>query len=367
MRFGTLALRDMLARRDINILQYGEDKAVAEIRTSIEAHNALQDQLYRDVADTPPDRLVTWGGSTVKSHRPYRVNQHGRVDVGRGDIAVSTASLGFPLHRYQWALGFTRDYFERKSPADAAEKILEIQKGDADQFEYDLRTALFNPTNDTAYIDYLVDDVNIPLRALLNADGAYIPPNGNNTFDPNTHTHYVAISGLTATFITAAVTNLVEHGPVGAVEIWFNSADVSLLDSMAPFREYLQPGIRVVESPGDVLPTGTQPTLGPNVGNRAIGTWNWDYQVWSKDNIVPAGYFIVRDTGQPIVGHRVPADFPGAAGRGLLRTVADHEHFPLRAQFMEREYGFSIWNRASAVIGYFGGASYTPPTVVMGA
>src|SRR6187455_3139572 len=112
MRWGNLTLNDLLAIRDVTILQVGEQELIGVVNRQVDAHNTIVQRLYTDVAAPAPSRIVNWAGGSFKSHRPYKVTQHGRVDVGRGQATPSTASLGFRLDRWQWAIGFNRDYFE---------------------------------------------------------------------------------------------------------------------------------------------------------------------------------------------------------------------------------------------------------------
>jgi hypothetical protein len=104
-----------------------------------------------------------------------------------------------------------------------------------------------------------------------------------------------------------------------------------------------------------------------NPDNMKIGKWNAKYEVSTKPWVYP-GYFIVIDLGRKALRWRSrqnPSNAFGASGRSKLRIVAEHESFPLRATWMEREYGIGVGDRLAAAILYGGGTSYVMPTITM--
>jgi len=202
-----------------------------------------------------------------------------------------------------------------------------------------------------------------------------IAPNGT-VFNPATHTHYMGRAGgsVAASDITALINNVVEHGVEGAVQLWISMTDEPTIRAMAnfyPFQavELVTPNIvagdQVMRSPGPLVPTINP----PSPDNMVIGRWNAVYDVWIKP-WVPAGYAMAIDTGKRPLRWRQrarpePGQQIGAFGRGTLRIVGEHEHFPLRAEWIEREFGLSTIDRVSAAILYFGNTSYTMPTITL--
>lgn len=82
----------------------------------------------------------------------------------------------------------------------------------------------------------------------------------------------------------------------------------------------------------------------------------------STKNWVPANYIIVVVNNSP-VGKVLTFRRRNVNGYGNFRMVAEHEHYPLRAQHFEREFGLGVWNRFGAAVLYTGGTSYTNPTI----
>jgi hypothetical protein len=51
-----------------------------------------------------------------------------------------------------------------------------------------------------------------------------------------------------------------------------------------------------------------------------------------------------------------------AGGFGDLQIAAEDEQYPLRARFMEREFGIGVWNRTAAAVLYTANSTYSAPT-----
>jgi hypothetical protein len=392
--YGTLALADLLARSTQSILEYGEANLLRDIQVALDAHNVdVQDQLTSIGVALTTDRIRSYGVASGARGRMHRVDEFGSVDVQKVKPSLVSDNLGFPLYRNQYAMGWTRDYFETRSPRDAALQLQGAMEADIDIIEYELKNAFFNPANDLTYYDSLVDDLQIPIRRLHNADSTLILPYRNKTFVGATHTHYLARAGgsLTDADVTAAVDTVIEHGVAGPVEIWINLANEPTLSALASFYEF--DAIELITPQliaGTQIPRSGQTqivTVNPNQpDNRAIGRWRAVYTIRTKP-WVPSGYIMVVDTGRnplawrtravgtPLQGNMalgVPGGIaPGTASatgdspRSRLRLVADHDHFPLRAQWMEREFGLGVQDRSAAAVLYIGGTSYVMPTIAL--
>jgi len=391
--FGTLSLSDLLARSTQSILDYGEDNLLRDVQATLAVHNADVTMQLTDIGITPTtDRIRPYGLATGARGRMHRVDEFGAVDVQKVKPSLQTDNLGFPLYRLQYAMGFTRDYFETRSPRDAALQIQGAIEADLDMIEYELKNAFFNPTNDLSYYDVLVDDLQIPIRRLHNADGTMILPNRTKTFNGASHTHYLARAGASVADadVTAAVDTVIEHGVAGPVEIWINMQDEPTISALASFYEF-DPVELVIPNlvAGVQIPRSGQQqmvTVNPdNPENRPIGRWRAKYVIRTKP-WVPAGYLLVMDVGRaPLAWRTRSIGFPtqgtgaglnggiapgtrsatGDSPRSALRLVADHDHFPLRAQWMEREYGIGVQNRSAASVLYLGNTSYVMPTIAL--
>lgn len=374
--FGTYDLQTLL-EYDTTIIEFGEDRILTAVRDSIAAHN--------EAVNTFLNPLVEF---TNRRERPYgdrvgltrvlgqRVDQYGAVDVMRPRIPdVEVGNIGFPLNRWQFAWQVNRDYVETATAADIAMRTLGIQQGDIDRIEYEVKNAFFNPVSELTYRDQLIDNLVLPIRRLANGDGQMLPlgPNGE-IFDPNTHTHYVGRAGgaLAATDIDALILNVIQHGISGSIRIYINVAQEATMKAFPNFYQFEATEIVVREpergtvtmrNPGPLIPTVNP----PNPENMVLGRWNAKYDIATKP-WVPAGYILVVDTGKrPIVWRtrQNPSAAFGAQGRAALRIVGENERFPLRATWVEREFGLGIGDRLAAAVLYTGGNSYVMPTLTV--
>ena len=108
---------------------------------------------------------------------------------------------------------------------------------------------------------------------------------------------------------------------------------------------------RVTDTPGVTLDIS-------RTDNRAIGVIG-SAELWVKPWI-PANYALAWDANGP-----KPLAFRQRAQTGLqgLRIAATNSNYPLTAQYMEAEFGMGVWTRTNGAVLYFGGTSYTDPTL----
>lgn len=363
LNYGTLVTIDTLQAIDAaNIFEYGEDLLYQHIRDLLDIHNAQVRDMTTLLVEPTTERVARYGNQAVTAEM-VEVDEFGAADVQK--TAVVGHDIGWPLRKFQYALGWTRNYFEVKSVADLAKEYVAAQDADAKNVRRKILQALFHPTNNTAYQDRFIDGVTLPLRALINADGTTLPMDEyGNTFDGSTHTHYLARAGgtLAASDVTALVDTVVEHGVHGGeVVLYINKAQQAAVSAMALFDPFQKPLIE--PGPGstaDVVAGGR--VLNPyTVDDRPIGVWDGYVIVWTKP-WMPANYLATIITGgrNPKVLRQRRRN---VAGYGDFRLVGQHDHFPLRADHMEREFGVSVWNRVGAAVMYAGGTSYVEPTI----
>ena len=361
--YGTLNLLDTLAAIDqANVMEYGEDKLYQHISDLLVMHNKHTREMIDLFVERTTEKVARYGNQAVGGEM-VEVDEWGRVDVQK--TAVTGHDIGWPLRSYQYGIGWTKKYFEIKAVADIAKEFVNAQTADVRNLRRQILTGLFRPTNNTSYIDRLDNQVTLPLRALINADGTTLPMNEyGTTFDGATHTHYLARAGgsLVAADITALVDTVVEHGVNGGqVLLYINKAQEAAISAMALFDAFQKPLID--PGPGstaDVAAGGRK--LNPyNMDDRPIGVWDGYVIVWTKPWI-PANYQVAFITGganaKVLRMRRRPV-----AGYGEYRLVGEHDHFPLRAQHFEREFGVSAWNRTGAAILYSNGTSYVEPVI----
>jgi len=360
--YGTLQILDELSTIDAgNVFNYGEDRLYAHLNDLLTVHNAMTQDIFGLLVGNTTDNIRRFGAQTVSGDM-VEVDEFGAADVQKS--RVTGYDIGFPLRDYQYAIGWTRKYFETKSPADIAKEFVAAKTADIVNLKRQALRALYRATNYN-FIDRLVNSQTLPVKALQNADGSQIPldPFGQS-FNGATHTHLVgyAAASVVAADIVALIRNVIEHGVNGGVvRLYINRAQEATIRGFTSNFDPLQaPLLR----PGGgstadvVLAPNDQPYM---IDDRLIGIWDGFVEVWVKP-WVPANYYtavLVGGTNDNVVEMRRR----NIAGYGSYRMVAEHEHFPLRAQHFEREFGMGVWNRLGAAILYGGGTTYVAPTI----
>ncbi|HXG85097.1 MAG TPA: hypothetical protein VNI84_13840 [Pyrinomonadaceae bacterium] len=350
MPFGTLSTLDTLASSQQTIAQYGEDRAFDAIEAARNAHNMILDSLLSDFIERTTDRQRRYGGAATM--KMERVDEFGRVDAQKASAGVT---LGFPLELFQESIQWTRKFMQNATTVELAAQFTAAQDGHIERLTNEIQRALFRPTN-YVFTDHLIDNVDLNVKALLNADGAAIPTGQNAvSFNPATHTHYLARAGtaLAATDISAAIETVLEHHGMGAVQIYINRAQEAAVRAMPNFTGYVD--ARIVTGSGVTRAEGN---LDPNnINNRAIGIF--DAAEVTVKSWIPAGYMFAFVKGAPkplVMRERAP-------GLGGLQLVADDEAYPLRARTLESEFGVAVYTRTNGAVLLTTANTYAMPTI----
>lgn len=354
---GTYDISSLLAARFQSVAEFGMDTIAQVLQNELDAHNMNTQMMLSGLVDFTTDRQRKYG-SAVDANDMMEVDEYGRAPTKR---VKPGATVGFPLKLFQYPIGWTEKWMQTHTPADMAQMVVGAQMSHTRRIQLELQRAIFRATNFT-FNDHLVDNVDLAVKRLLNADGDPIPagPFGD-TFDGSSETHYfgatAAWSGATAAQKAAdldnLITQLLEKGHGGQVVLLINRAqesDVTALTATSPaFTLYRDDRINYVASDNtrDVLDRS-------RVDNRAIGIFGAaEVQVrpW-----IPAGYVLAVDFAS-----EKPLALRQRASTGLqgLRIAAEHSTFPLTAQFMEAEFGVGVWTRTNGVALYTGGTSWT--------
>jgi hypothetical protein len=350
--YGTLTTFDTLASSQQTIAQIGEDQAYQAIEARLVAHNGIMQDMLGELCETSTDRQRRYGGGGGMVMED--VDQMGRPQAQK---TITGSIVAFPLRSTQAAVQWNRKYFMMVKAQEFAGQINDVLTADRLRVQRDMKRAMFTPTNST-FTDTLIDNVDLAVKALVNADSAPIPPGPNGEiFDASTHTHYLANATWTAAIINSLVQAVAEHLPSGQLRLYINRANEAAVRGLAGFYPYLSaklvPGM-TNDRAQDALGTAQ------NLNDRAIGLWNGgsgEAEVWVKP-WVPANYAVVYNTGMRPLVYRTREN-----GSTDLTMVADDENYPLRARMWEREFGVAPWNRHSAAVLYVGGASYVTPVI----
>lgn len=351
--YGNIKVLDTLISSNQTVAQFGEQNAFDVINEVLQAHNELVQEMIGDFASITTERLFTYGTSDAMEMR--RVDEFGAVDTQK---VAGGQNLGLPLYLHQIAVGWTRKAMQQMTTERLAAQFVAANDADVLNLNRELRRALFNPINNLGYIDRLIDQVNLEIRALLNGDGQQPGVGLNGETFAGTHTHFTATASLTAAAMTGLVENVREHGVDGQLTLFIARADETAFRALPGFQPYVD--ARIVQPTTATFAQGDLELI--DIDNRAIGIFG-PAEVWVKP-WVPATYQVAIDLGasdRPL-GLRV-RDGNFAVGPGALSIAAEHDHFPLRAQFMEREFGLGVVNRDKAAVHFSGGATYTAPAI----
>jgi hypothetical protein len=354
--YGTLSTFDTLAANYQNIAQIGEDRAFEAIDMALAAHN-LQVQLLRgELCETTTDRLRRYGNPTQM--KMVELDEFGSPDSQK---ILAGVMVGFPLRAYGASLQWNRKYFQNATGKELAAQITSMMDADVQNTILQIKKALFSPVNYTDD-DRLVDHLNaiqLPVKALANADGAGLPvgPNGE-IFNGSTHTHYLAVTTggtLTTTDANALLNTVLEHFATGNARVNINRNDEATWRALTGFVPYFDPA---VVQPITSASAPTVPLNLVNLNNRAIGRY-LGAEIWVKPWMI-SGYahaWVMGNT--PPLCLRVRD-----AATDALLLVSDDEEHPLRAKQYEREFGVGVYNRVnSAVLDMLHSTTYAAPTV----
>lgn len=357
MPSGTHTLADLRANRFQSVADFGLDTIDPILRADLAAYNAITTQSMMELADVTTDRQRIYG--TSASIELLEEGDEFDPGVARKPTATGV-TVGFPLRKYPFAIGWTSDYFLSATPADVAETMIAAQQSYTRALLRDIKKAIFGATNTTFRDRFAVPQIDLAVKALVNADSADIPngPNGE-TFTGSTHTHYDWLDGAAPTqaAMLAAQTDVMEHGHVDGVRQYINLAAEESVRGFARFVPYADPRIvyRTADTPATTL------DIQNDGGNRPIGLLG-AAEIWVKPWI-PAGYvftFAAGDGRKPLVYRQHPV----APLQGL-RIAARLSAYPLIADQMEAYFGIGVWNRTNGHVLYYAtsASAYVAPTI----
>ena len=361
-QFGSLTTFDTLASTEQSIAQFGEDNAWDGIASMLDSYNAQVTAITTPLMEKTTSRLRRYG--TAAQMEMQRMDEMGTPNAQKVSAGVP---VGFPLEDYGIALQWSQLFMKQKTVKQLAAQVSAATTADLRRIIRNVKIALFMGLNYN-FTDYLVDHVEIiplPIKSLLNADGAPIPPGPNGeVFNGSTHTHYLANAGLTNGFAGACLQTVLEHYNDGQAVIWISRNDESAFRLLPDFIKMTYDTVikatNVEYAPGSLNPT--------KLYNRMIGYFQ-GAEVWTKPWMIP-GYMFSYMEGQPqpLVMRIRGVDVNGGVavdGAGDFGISYEDEVHPLRAKAFEREYGISVWNRTNGSIGYFtgGGSVYVQPII----
>lgn len=323
------------------------------LQADLDAHNALIVDMLGDLAEFTTDKTRPYGDVGSEGEL-IEVDEYGRGPTQRPPATPGT--VGFPLKKFQFPIGWTEMYLELATPAEIAITQQKAQKAHIRALNRDIRRALYYSANYT-FNDFLVDKQNIAVKRLINADSSAIPTGPNaEAFDGSTHTHYNGSATLTAAAVQANIDDVVEHGFGGRIVTVISRTDETAFRALTGFIPLQYPYLGSFATTTGVAAGSLDVT---RMDNRQIGYFGAS-EVWVKPWGI-ANYVLTYDTAstqKPLAIRQ-----RDATSRQGLRIAATLRAFPLVAQYQEAEYGIGVWNRLSAAILYFANATYADPVI----
>lgn len=351
LKIGTNDLASLAANATQSIADYGLEEMNEAVQADLAAHNAIIADLTGDVALSTTDRQRLSGIADIGEM--IDADEYSAAPTQR---PAGFQTVGFPLRKVQYAIGWTREWFRMKTPADMARQVFAAQKAHIKRLIRDMKRAIYGSANYSFFDRLGIPQVALAVKRFVNADSLAIPegPNGE-VFDAATHTHYLASATLTAGALTSLVATVLEHGHGNRIVIAINVADEAAVRALAGFIELRDPRLEIRTDTNQTIDTIDL----SRANNRKIGLFG-AAEVWVKPWAI-ASYAVAydaEDDRKPLV-KRLPT-FAGMSG---LAVAAELDAFPLHAQFMEDHFGFGTWNRTNGAVLDFGSGTYRDPVI----
>src|SRR5689334_7825022 len=149
LKVGTLAIADLLANKQTTVADVDEQELAQVLQRELDAHNQLTADMVAPLADTTEDRQRQAGSG--EAGEMVELDEFGRAPTQKTDIG---ANLGFPLKKYGFAVGWTRDWFEMATLADFARRSQAVQIADTNNIILQAKKALYLSANYTTTDTY---------------------------------------------------------------------------------------------------------------------------------------------------------------------------------------------------------------------
>jgi hypothetical protein len=342
---------------DINTL-WAEFQATLAIYN--ERRNTLISMLTFDVTD-PIERVPQVGSVDFEDASEFGVPKAVR-------LRQTYFSLGYDFRDYDIGLRYTWKFIRDHDARQVQAEHNAVLEGYNRLLFRRVMEAVFDNRNRIADIE----DQNINVYALYNADGTVPPAYKGTTFD-GTHTHYL-VSGGTAVSgkmhidpedIDTMKQKIAEHGfgdeQGTTFVLLLNSIDAADVRS---FRAGVADPYNGIVAKYDFIPNSNSPTLiTPNAtgligtvppttfgGLRVIGSYNNVLII--EEDYIPVNYGLMFGTGgtanlNNLVGVRQHAN---ANYRGLRLIPGNQAGYPLTESFYSVGFGTGVRQRAGGVV-----------------
>ena len=343
-------LQSYLNGLSLRVTAFGEDNVYTAITELLDAHNAIMGDLIDSFCVRTTETQDLYGGT--EEMEMADLDEYGVADAQKISEGVN---VGYPLRKVGASLQWTRTYLMNRTLGEINASVEAIMSADEKRVIRDIKRAFMFATNYT-FKDRYATNLSLPVKRLLNADGAPVPPSPyGDTFDGSTHTHYLAESSLTEAHYNSLVETVLEHNANANIMVAINRAQeatVRTVATFANFREYVDAriitGADVTRASGDLDRN--------RIYNRAIGV-DGPGEIWVKP-WVPANYIVAWDASKKPLRFR-----HYATEMGDLQLVFEDEDHPLRAKGWERNFGVGVRDRHAMAMLKIDNATWADPSI----
>lgn len=335
---------------DLRVTDFGEDATYTAITELLAAHNAIMNELIDSLCERTSASQELYGGT--EEIEMADLDEYGVADAQKIGEGVN---LGYPLRKTGATLQWTRTYLMNATLREINASVEAVMTADEKRVIREIKRAFMLATN-YSFKDRYATNLTLPVKRLLNADGAPIPPSPyGDTFDGSTHTHYLAEASLTDDFMDDLVETVLEHNAQSNILVAINRAEEATVRTAATFpnfREYVDAriitGADVSRASGDLDRN--------KIYNRAIGV-HGPAEIWVKP-WVPANYLVAWDASKrPLRFRHYENDM------GNLNLVFEDEAHPLRARGWERNFGVGVRDRHAMAMLKIDNATWSDPSI----
>lgn len=352
-RMGPTGTHDLrwLSTQKAKLKNIPQEELERIVNTELAAHNNRANQMIAPYAVRVERRDGVDATGESLTGTMDEVDEYGQARTQLTEVPGETA---FPLRRFQFAAGFTEEFFRKKDGAAMASALKNAQAAHRRKLVGEIRDRMFSPVS-YDFQDRLTDNKVFKVQALYNGNGAVPPLSPNLKSFDGTHSHYMGFTGWTADNVRAAVNNTREHSDSSQVEIHIAAADEGAFRNLDGFAPATDIDVRV--SVNETV--ATRAAEYRNSGNRFIGRFDGcDVHVkpWIFD-----GYLSAVDVSQPFLGIRHPDDREDEG----LRMIGKIVSFPLQSDYWGAEFGIGVRRRGGATVAHMAAQApgeYTDPT-----
>jgi hypothetical protein len=287
-----------------------------------------------------------------------KMDEYGRPKPGANKPGITAQ---FPIYSFKQALGWTEKYFKLATPAEVAEKFLELRKGYLAALVNQMKRALYGvgdgTTSKYTFVDRLTNGASLICWPLANGGiaTADLPDAPDGTTFLNTHDHMNGDATVTALDVQATIDHVTEHGNTKGLKLIYNKADAAAIEALTGFTALSEAVFNYNGTQSTIVKLATQ-----DLSNQLKGYWKGAIECWVKPWAVD-GYLVCVATGEPekALGYR---QRPQSELQGW-RIVSMFEDHPLIAEYAEAEFGFAAFNRTMAAIDYMDNDTWANPTI----